>query len=505
MRRITLASVLSIYGALAACSSETLETGVVTPPPAAPTAVGEAPDAAPPAPTVDAAPPKRAPSFPEVQSRGGPVIKTPRVVPIVFAGDPLASDIGAFTHKIAASEYWSATAGEYGVGAMSAVAPIVVDEAAPATITEPQLEAWLQQKLTGATPPFGAPDGNTLYALYYPADTVITSGSGDARTSCLDYGGYHFETTVTGSGGAATHVAFAVLPRCAGLDALTVTASHEYFEWTTDPFPQSHPAFSRVDPAHWGWELAMIGELGDLCARLDPANYRPAELGYEVQRFWSNKASRAGTYPCAPARTTAYVQAITPAEDEIVLPDFFDKSIRVKTIRVPRGGSRTVDTLVYSDQAEPLGEVVLLRTASQKYRGSPDTASGFTFTLSKTSAKVGETVQVTIQAPKKLGYDVLGVCAEPSSAAAGSSGGSAPSAGSGGAGASAGGSGSGGSNVLCWPVLVVNDSPPTPDGALSGITPGLRASNASRARGEPMYTRVGTQPRAPRLDRSDSR
>jgi hypothetical protein len=423
---LALSTVLAVGAALAACSSE--EAGVapqpvvpdVPPPPDA----GPAPDAA------DAAPPKPLPkpTFPEVQSRGGPVIKTPKVVPIVFANDPLATKITDFTTKIAASSYWKNVGLEYGVGPITAMPTVTlaVDEPAPAAITSGQIETWLAGKLAGATPAFGAPDADTLYAIYYPSGTTITmEGAGEQGQSCAGYGGYHFEVNASG-----TQVGYAVLPRCLDIDELTVAASHEYFEWATDPFPKSKPAYAKLDDAHWAWQAAFIGELGDLCTFLDRDNLNPADIGFEVQRQWSNKLSLAGKYPCAPTKTTPYLQAIPTAEDNANVPgtSAFAKSIVTKAIRVPPGGSRTVDVLVYSDQ--PATQSVPMRVMSYaQFYGGKGAKSGFGFTLEESYGNTGTTVPVTITAPSEAASDVMMMLAYTSQ-----------------------------TTVNYWPVLVVNDS-----------------------------------------------
>lgn len=390
-------------GAIAACSSD--EGGAPALQPVVPVAP-PAPEAGPPAPEVDAAPPKPAPkpTFPEVQSRGGPVIKSPRVVPITFTGDPLAEKIVEFTAKIATSSYWKTAGAEYGVGPIVPGDAITLAEPAPAMITSDQIETWLVQKLTGATPEFGAPDASTLYAIYYPAGTTIKmDGAGELGQSCDGYGGYHFEVSAGG-----VQVGYAVLPRCDGIDDLTVSASHEYFEWATDPFPKSKPAFAKLDDLHWAWQAAFIGELGDLCTFLDLDNLRPAEIGFVVQRQWSNQLSLAGKYPCAPVKTGPYLQAMPIALDDAEVPanGTFSKYIKTKAIRVPPGKKKTVDVLVYSDQ--PGAALVPLRAMSYAEFYGMGEPSGYSFELAKDYVEAGKTVELTVTAPAQVGsYDLV--------------------------------------------------------------------------------------------------
>jgi hypothetical protein len=464
----TLLSVGAFGGALAACSSSDPAPApaqpVVPPVPLPPQM--DAPDAAPP---VDAAPPKVVPkpTFPEVQTRGGSVIKTPKVVAIVYPGDDLATQITDFNKKIAASTYWKGVGLEYGVGAMTALDTITLTETAPTAITSSAIETWLKAKLSGATPAFGVPDPDTLYAVYYPSTTTITMDGfgGDPAVSCKGYGGYHFEIAV-----GSTKVGYAVMPRCSDINELTVAASHEYFEWASDPFPQTKAAYTKLDDAHWAWQAAFIGELGDLCTYLDRDYLTPAEIGFQVQTMWSNKASLTGKYPCAPKPGAAYLQAIPTAEDSAVVPSQVPgvPDITTKAIRVKAGSSRAVDVLVYSDQ--PRSSLVPLRALTfdefTTGKGAGPNASGYTYSVEPNYAKVGDVVSVTINAPTSASYDLLIMLAYTSD-----------------------------KSVEYWPVLVVNDAAPAP-----GTTPkklpklpafGRAAFDRSATAATPRITKLG--------------
>jgi hypothetical protein len=421
-----------ILGLLAAagCSTETV-TVVKNEPASAP--VETPPEETPPEPVTepDPAPVKPGMVFPSVLSRGGPVIKQPKIVPIVFAGDPLAADITSFTKKMAGSPYWSGTATEYAVGAITAGDTIVLSEAPPTNITSTQIETWLAGKLAGASPAFGPPDPNTLYAIFYPSGTTITFEDAEESygQSCEGYGGYHYEIDAGG-----TQVGYSVVPRCSDLAELTVAASHEYFEWATDPFPLTKPAYNRLDDEHWAWQAVMIGELSDLCTFLDRDYITPTELGNVVQRHWSNKLSAAGGFPCAPLKKVPYWQAIPDTPDDAVVPDYgggYNKTIRTKAIRVKPGGSRTVDVTMYSDEAAGVSVPLRVMSFNEFYGGTNQ--SGFSYSLSTTRAKTGSTVQMTIEAPTELAYDVAVTMAYTSD-----------------------------SSVHFWPVLILNDDEPDP-------------------------------------------
>jgi hypothetical protein len=272
-------------------------------------------------------------------------------------------------------------------------------------------------------------------------------------------------------------VGYAVLPRCSAIEELTVAASHEYFEWATDPFPQTKPAFNRLDDAHWAWQAAFIGELGDLCTFLDRENLNPPEIGYEIQRQWSNKLSLAGKYPCAPTKTAPYLQAIAIAADDALVPDYngskFAKNIKTKAVRIPPGGSKSVDVLIYSDQGG--SQSVPLRAMSYKqFYGGRGENAGFTYSLDESYGDVGKSVTVTITAPKTPSYDLLMMLAYTSKTSAN-----------------------------YWPILVVNDSEADVAAGLSSVIPETLPTKPARevnhARGGVPFTTHGMRRTAPSL------
>lgn len=414
------------------------------------------------------------PTFPSVENRGGHTIAAPRVVPIVFSSDPLAAQITQFTQKIAASSYWKGVGAEYGVGGMTAAPTVTLTETPATSLTSTQIEQWLAAKLSGPTPEIEAPDENTLYAIYYPPGVSITlEGAGEYGQSCQGYGGYHFEVQA-----GAKKVGYAVLPRCSDVDELTVAASHEYFEWATDPFPESNPAFSKLDDAHWAWQAVMIGELSDLCTFLDRENLRPAEIGFEVQRHWSNKLSLAGKGPCAPSKTAPYLQGIPLVDDDAFVPDYRTQQyLKTKALRVPPGTSRDVDVLVYSDQ--PGSQNVPFRALSYEEMYGQPSKSGFTFELASNYGRVGSTMKLKVTAPKATAFDIVVMLAY-----------------------------TGGESADFWPVLVTNDDG---KGARPAVAPdaiplGFRGAETPLQRGlmhGPRVTRLGMRakiPAAPHVD-----
>jgi hypothetical protein len=458
---------LTAFSLLAACSSNDApalaKAAPVDPPPEQqpPPDEDAGTDAAPP-------PPAFKPTFPSVLNRGGKTVAKPRVVPIVFKGDPLTTQIDQFTKKLAGSAYWQGVATEYGVGAITAEDVIVLDEVPPASTTSTEIESWLAGKLSAPGSVLGAPDESTLYSVFYPSGVSITlDGGGPYGQSCQGYGGYHFEIPVTGPGGAK-NVGYAVLPRCSDIDELTVATSHEYFEWATDPLPQSAPAFSQLDDAHWAWQAIMIGELSDLCTFLDRDNLRPPELDFLVQRHWSNKDSLAGTYPCAPQKTIGYVQAIPNAEDDALVPDYFDqtKYVKTKAIRVSPGKSKSVDVLLYADKAVKQQVPIRVMTYEEMYgQGQP---TGFELKVDATRVAVGGAAHLTVTAPTEVTYDIAVMVAYVDT-----------------------------NNVHYWPVIVTNDDGGGLDVGRPTITPQTMPGVRETSRGK--LLRRSTKAGLPRI------
>jgi hypothetical protein len=251
---------------------------------------------------------------------------------------------------------------------------------------------WLQQKLTLGT--FGPISGDTLYALYYPKSTTIRL---EGDRSCEAFGGYHYETMVD-----TTKVAYAVMPRCktngreSEIDILGIVASHEYFEWVTDPFPLTDPAYQRTDDAHIAWGGAFGGELSDLCTYLDfGQGINVPGIDVQVQRQWSNRASLAGKHPCAPSNGAPYAVAVPETPDTIMIDDS-NGTIRARGITVPRGGSKTVRIQFHSDVPASIRpkEISVLDFQTQ---GEPQ---GYTISFSSDTIGPGQVVTMTIIAER---------------------------------------------------------------------------------------------------------
>jgi hypothetical protein len=223
---------------------------------------------------------ERAQAAPHLTYRNGPLIGAVEVF-TVFWGDgwghapqsALIPKVNAFFDFILGSalmdqlsEY---NAGGTTIGHGSRTGTITIPAKQPASVTDSDIQAFLQQEIAARVLPKTTP--NTLYFVYLPPGVaVVMGGSG----SCQSFCGYHDAMD------AQAFYAVMPYPGCKGclgsnaaFDALTSTSSHELCEAITDPIPGQ------------GWYDDANGEIGDICA------WQTKKIGgYTVQLEWSNKS-----------------------------------------------------------------------------------------------------------------------------------------------------------------------------------------------------------------------
>jgi hypothetical protein len=343
------------------------------------------------------------PPMPEVVSLGGPILAHPRIVPVFYEGDPLRATVSSFLGKLTTSTYWAGATLEYGVGPLVVTAPATVPGTPPTSLTDSDIQDLVRAHLNGETSDGGVdgggawptPDTDTVYALFFAETTRIAF---DGVTSCTDFAGYHSEVTFAGG-----TTSYAVLPRCAAfpllpgkgaLDILTVGTSHELAEASTDPFPFTNPAFLTADRAGSGWSQATVGgEIGDMCV-LEPSSFiTPKDLGFLVQRVWSNANALEGRDPCAP---------VPPGEVYFnAVPDLTKTEMKsgtyVQGIRVVPGGSTTTELHLFS-QAGTAGPFTIAASEAGELatRIPPDPLHQLSFSLDRATGENGDTLKLTI-------------------------------------------------------------------------------------------------------------
>jgi hypothetical protein len=244
--------------------------------------------------------------LPTAISVGGSVLSSPRVQPIFFPGFPYGPDIDHFVAALATSSYWTTIAGEYGVGPISPVAGFASNAVVPASVGVNELQNALTealQAMSTAVPPMPV-RSDTIYALFFSPQTTL-SFNGVTLCGAGRPSGFHDEWRL-----GDTSLPVVVIPSCTSSDAdsnltgvniLTPSFSHELLEAATDPYVRTAPAYVTIDSRHALWAAALNGgELADLCENEVPSLVQPADVGFPVQRTWSNAGARAGTGPCVP-------------------------------------------------------------------------------------------------------------------------------------------------------------------------------------------------------------
>jgi hypothetical protein len=323
-------------------------------------------------------------------SLGGKVIASPIFVPVFFSGDDatMVAKIEDFDAKVGASSYWKTVTDEYGVGAASATAPVMLTETAPLTIDDTAIQTWLAAKINSANPAFPAPTAKTIYVLHYPAATTVTIG---ASRGCQDFGSYHSETMAT-----STKLAYAVVPRCAdyngfsGVDAATALESQALVDAATDPHPLTDLAYASLDDAHLYWTV-LGSEAAGLCANMPGTIATTTGLPYAVQRSWSNAAAAASHDPCVPQNAgQVYFNAVPVLSDDIPYPG--STTVKMKGVKIPPNGTKTINVQLFSDAATT-GAWTVAAYDGSTLSGGP---ARLTLALDRATGVNGDQLQLTI-------------------------------------------------------------------------------------------------------------
>jgi hypothetical protein len=330
------------------------------------------------------------PPLPQIVSKGGPVLTTPKLIAFTFAGDPLQAQIDDFMSKVGASSYWTTVMKDYGVG--PATGKVVhVPQPAPATVNDDQIEAFIRQHA-------GAPDPQAVYTVFYPQTTTINSVTG---TMCQDYGGYHTWSPSYG-------FSYAVVPRCRGflqgqsdIDEVTYTATHEFAEAATDPIPgDGKDAYAMPDDQNLGWSLITGGEVGDMCTYLEAAYVKPPGFPYTVARIWSNSGAKGGTDPCLPTADSGpyfNVSAVLPDTFTVNDTTFSNGNLTVKGLKLAVGQSKTFEIDLFSDHATAEWKLSGVGRTEWVQGGAPVVNISF----DKATGKNGDKVNVTVKLLQK--------------------------------------------------------------------------------------------------------
>jgi len=217
--------------------------------------------------------PAFAADMPQVRANQGTVLKAPILVTITWPSvDPNVSIWEAFGDGIGSSTFWNDTTSEYGIGLATSGAPnhVRMSDSLPPSMTYYEVQDYVVAALGGTLPDGGASEGGigavdgggagangslwpaptsedgniqTIYSLFIPASTSVTD-PGSGQSFCDEGGsGYHDSVVVGGR-----PVAYAVTLECPSQPVASSeeTASHEYVEATTNPYPHRRASATSV-------------------------------------------------------------------------------------------------------------------------------------------------------------------------------------------------------------------------------------------------------------------
>jgi hypothetical protein len=350
-----------------------------------------------------------------VNAAGGPVLHTPNIHLVVYPNDTRQTDLVTFAQHIGASTYWSAATAEYGVGTISYAGTTVLPagQTAPGMITSAQIQSWVGQQIQSGA--FGTPDPQAIYTIVYPSGTTIQQPNPVSTllapvTSCTNFAGYHDNVSVAlTDGGAPTAFAYAVLATCGQLGDLTPVMSHEWVEASTDPQVTANGVFTlnggpnsgyfTVDSDHVVWAvLGAGGEAGDLCQPEEPAAiYTPADVGYAVQRTWSNVLAAASHDPCAPDLAGLPFFTSAPVLDEsVTITSPLIGTVMTKGVTIPVGQSKTIEVDLFSDAATGGPWTVAADDLLARQYGAYGLTNTLSFAWDRTQGTNGEKLHLTI-------------------------------------------------------------------------------------------------------------
>lgn len=278
-------------------------------------------------------------AMPLVKYQGGDILRSAKVVTVLFPGDPMKARIEAFTDMIVKSPWWTEVGSEYCtdaagtdcIGPGSVLAHVERASAPKPLYTPTDVEDLIRQMVaSGEVPP---PQKDVVYSLFFPRGIQVGESG---FMSCKDFGGYHSATEVTAPGAASpTRVAYAVMVRCTTSEAeTTVATAHELIEAATDPATESANPTGGFVMEDEAWASFFYPEVGDLCVRealLDVG-------GFVVQRSWSNKAAKVGKNPCVPVESGE---------------KYFNAAPAVQEVKLAVGESITIDVVPFAESKMP--------------------------------------------------------------------------------------------------------------------------------------------------------
>lgn len=329
------------------------------------------------------------PPAPQVVNVGGTsTIALPVLTGISFAEDTLNDEEEDFLNSVGCTDYWNTVASPYGVGPAIGGKHVRVTEAAPASITDDEIQVWLVDKLA-KDPSFPTPDANTLLVIFYPESTTISL---QGQQSCQTFGGYHNSFNYLGR-----DVPYAVIPHCPffdglnGINGITGATSHELVEAVSDPAPLSKPAYALPEADGVAFALAGGGELGDMCEFKQDAFFVPTSYPFFVQRTWNNKSAFQLDDPCQPAAAGPFFAA-APRFTTTVSFDFGAGPQTGKGVKLAVGQQATIDIVAFANGSVPAWKISAHDAA--QFQGGPAELS---LSLDTNMVQDGDVAHLTVK------------------------------------------------------------------------------------------------------------
>jgi hypothetical protein len=135
------------------------------------------------------------------------------------------------------------------------------------------------------------------------------------------------------------------------------------------------------------------GEIADMCV-LEPSSFiTPPDVGFLVQRVWSNANAAASHDPCAPVPAgEVYFNAVPDLSMTEMHPGSY-----LEGIPVPPGGTGTAALHLFSDAKTPGPFTIsVAETGITGTRVPPDPLHQLSFSLDRTTGENGDVVTLTI-------------------------------------------------------------------------------------------------------------
>lgn len=283
---------------------------------------------------VDAGPDGGGLALPQVANNMGfgPVAQ-PNVVTISFESYPY--DVKDYGDWIVSSQWLATVGADYGISnGGSHLADLVIQDTAEASVTDSDVQDLITNMIADGGVP--SPTNSTIYLVYYPDTTTITS-FGSSSCQYGGFGGYHDMFYPDAGTSPIIYGVIATCPNNSGFgpteaEGVALAASHEFMEASTDPDPTGQNGADR----HWAftdystpWPYSF-GEVGDPCTGANTTETTSAGSSFLAQRIWSNTAASNGfESPCIPipAGEVYFTAYTTPAAAQFIAASSNDQTV----------------------------------------------------------------------------------------------------------------------------------------------------------------------------------